>query len=266
MEAMKRVLPQPIRQIVGKPIRAIRAKLEMAYFEYRIRQAPPVLVYTMGKVGSTSICSSLQGSYPGAVVHTHGFSERHHDPKVRRLVRVFRKQEISLKVISLTRDPIGRNVASFFHNFERDMGVPCLEEHFSLGTLRSLFLQNYRHEIPLQWFDNQIGQNLGIDVYATAFPKCGVGSFASRGIELLVMRHDLPDLEKIDHITEFLGIDGFSLVNTNIGAEKNYAETYQRFQELVTFPESYVEQMCESKYFNHFYDLEDVEAVRRKWS
>ncbi|MGF1582488.1 MAG: putative capsular polysaccharide synthesis family protein [Gemmataceae bacterium] len=266
MEAIKRMVPSPIRRIVGRPIRAVRSTLEKTYFEYCIRQTPPSLVFTMGKVGSMSVWTSLQKTYPGVVIHTHGFSHRHHDQKVRRLFHLFREREISLKVISLTRDPIGRNVASFFHNFERDMGLPCLEQYFSLGTLRSLFLQNYRHEIPLQWFDNQLGHSLGIDVYAEPFPECGHAQYTGERVELLVMRSDLPDTEKTGLIKQFLGIDGFSLVNTNIAAEKNYAETYRRFKELVTFPESYVRMMCDSKYFNHFYSQGEIEAIRKKWS
>jgi len=32
------------------------------------------------------------------------------------------------------------------------------------------------------------------------------------------------------------------------------------------FPKNFVDKMCDSKYFRHFYDSEYIESVRQRWT
>jgi hypothetical protein len=172
----------------------------------------------------------------------------------------------SLNVISLTRDPIGRNISVFFQNFEKHTGVPYHKANFSIEELKTIFLNKFSNGKPLGWYDRNIKANFGIDVYRTSFPKCGFATYTHKNVRLLVLKSEIDDNEKQRAIGEFLNINNFQLLNRNISADKEYASTYMDFKRNVKLPSDYLEMMCKSKYFTHFYDQEVIDAVRTKWS
>jgi hypothetical protein len=236
------------------------------FIEHDLRRATPVIVYQMGKVGSSSVYRSLREQYPGVVLHTHGFSAKNRDPRVRRVYRWAIDEALPLNVVSPVREPVARNVSAFFENFERDTGVSYADSRFTVDELRTLFLTKYNHEIPLEWFDECILAKFGIDVFATPFPASGFCCYSRNNIRLLVVRCETEDAAKAGAIGDFLGIPAFRITNANIGEDKDYAPAYRAFKSSVALPPEYVEKMCGSKYFNHFYPKETIDATRQKWS
>lgn len=258
IKKLKNAIPKPLRQFSRELTDAFR-------FRRDIGRAVPVLVYQMGKVGSSSVYRSLTGQYAGVVGHSHVFCAGHHRPLVRRLYEHVMIKSQPLKVISLTREPVGRNVSAFFQNFERFTGVPFIQSEFSIEELRDIFLKNYDHEIPLTWFDNNILSNFGIDVFSTPFPVNGIGRYQNRNVELLVMRLGITDEEKIAAIQEFLELDRFELININLGAKKFYSQAYRDFAGSIKLPLDYLDQMYSSNYFRHFYSEDRRRALIERW-
>jgi len=81
------------------------------------------------------------------------------------------------------------------------------------------------------------------------------------------MHSEISDEEKSKAIADFLQINNFSLFkNENIGEKKEYQAIYKDFKSNLLLPAEYVELMCNSKYFNHFYSREKIESVRKRWS
>jgi hypothetical protein len=156
-------------------------------------------------------------------------------------------------------------VSGFFQNFERHTGVPHHRADFSLEKLKVIFLERFSHGRILQWFDNNIKANFDIDVYAESFPACGYATHSRRNIRLLVMRSEISNEEKVKAIKNFLELDEFQLVNKNISAQKEYGPTYIDFKRNVKLPPDFIDMLCNSKYFNHFYDQNVIDAVRKKW-
>lgn len=236
------------------------------FLERNLRRATPVIVYQMGKVGSSSIYRSLRQQYAGVVLHTHGFSPKNRDPRVRRVCHWAMTERFRLNVVSLVREPIGRNVSAFFENFERDTGVAYADSRLTIDELTRLFLEKYHHEIPLEWFDQSILAKFGIDVFATPFPESGVCTYTRNNVRLLVARCESEDSVKARAIGDFLGIPGFAIANANIGEDKDYAPTYKAFKASAVLPPEYISRMCGSKYFTHFYPEDFIEATRAKWN
>ena len=112
------------------------------------------------------------------------------------------------------------------------------------------------------WVFN-IKLNFGIDVYDIPFPEEGFFITENENIDLLVMRHDIKDSQKEKLIKKFLGINNFTLSNTNIGDEKDYSSTYNKFKTL-SIPDDYLDKMLNSKYTKHFF-LNDIDTIRNKW-
>jgi Putative capsular polysaccharide synthesis protein len=243
----------PARLMPNRLKHLARKWMNRLAFESKLRIATPVLVFQMGKVGSLSVHESLRRQHPGNVVHTHRFTADHDDSQVRRLFRWAFLQARPLDVISLTREPVSRNISAFFQNLERETGSPFAESRFSLEELRTIFLERYDHELPLEWFDRNIRAIFGIDVFATPFPACGVETYERGKVRLLVIRSEIDDTAKVRAIGDFLGLPAFRLVNTNVGADKEYADVYRAFKSQVQLPREYVERMRGSKYFRHFY-------------
>ncbi len=82
---------------------------------------------------------------------------------------------------------------------------------------------------------------------------------------MLVMRVEMDDTEKVGAIRDFLQLPDFRLRNRNIGSNKEYADIYSRFLVEVRLPREYIDQMCDSRYFRHFYPPSFIEKTREKW-
>lgn len=228
----------------------------------RMKIATPVIVLQMGKVASTSIYESLKGYYIGGVFHAHRFERDNLDPNIRMLYRYVFDEERPLKIVSLVREPIGRNVSAFFENYDRIVGEKAHKTSLSLEQMKQAFYTAWTNEEPLNWFDEVIKADFGIDVYSLPFPDSGVRVYSAGRFELLVMKHDLPNSVKEKEIKAFLGIEIFKISEANVGDQKLYFKEYGKFKDEPLSVE-YVDRMLSSKYAKHFYP--NSRALRLKW-
>jgi len=245
-----------------KPIQSFLAKI---VFEIQLHRATPAFVFQMGKVGSTSVYLNLIRFYPGAVVHSHNFLEDHKRYQTRRLYRWAVIDKKPIKIVSLVREPISRNLSALFQNYQRDLGIPFDGEKVDYEKLEEVLLSRY-HLGQTRWFERRIEAIFGLDVYATPFPARGYETYSKDNIELLVLRLELPNSEKERVIKEFFGLKRFEIVNANVGAEKDYAEQYRKFKSVVRLTPEYIDAICNSKFARHFYSAEDIEKVRVAWA
>ncbi len=232
-----------------------------------LRRHPPIFVYQLGKVASKAIRDSLVDVYKGEVIHGHGFEANHKQGECRELHEYWfsSRPPKRLFIISPVREPIGRNISAFFENFKKRYGVPPEESGWSIGVLKQRFLEDFEHSQPLNWFDLEMKRYFDLDVYSHDFPPEGYCEIVKERVRLLVFRVELNDQVKIDCMSKFLGIEPFPLTKVNVGSCKSYQDLYRKFLQEVKLPVAYVDAMCESKYFRHFYPDEFIDSVRRKW-
>lgn len=230
----------------------------------RSKRQTPVFVYQMGKVGSTSIYESLKQRYGGNVLHAHTFGPFHSSAEVRALFRYHHAEQAPIKIITLVREPVTRNLSAFFQNFRRDTGQSVENCQLDAFELKKTFMNSYPHEIPLVWFDNNLLKHFQIDVYETPFPECGYVEINQSQTEVLVMRHDLPDETKKDLIGKFVGLKDFVIEHHNIGAEKQYAHLYAKLQQA-KLPLEHLYYLASSKYMHHFFH-NDMREIIFSWS
>jgi len=248
-------------------------------------------VYTPAKVGSSSIYYSLVSQYSGIVTKGHNFFQkidqeydvggapRSLNPSKRvkvwssQIVQLYKHSIIKKKklfVITSIRDPFSRNMSAFFDNFERDVGIPFNQSTFGLNELKDKFLScntggNYHFWI-LDWFEDHINNHFGIDVYSKLFPKNGYCHYTNKNIELLVIKLEIPNEMKEKAIKEVIGLKSFQLnVKANIGKQKEYAEVYRDFKSKMKFPNDYLEKITKSKFLNHFYSKDEINAMIKRW-
>ena len=266
-EKIKKILPTQISKWArNRGIRSVSTLKYVLLFDHYLQKSPPIYVYQMGKVGSMSIYKSLLRQYPGIVLQAHNFRADNEDIMVQKLHHYTFTQKKPLKVISLTREPVGRAISSFFQNFFRDTGLMLEDQHYETEELKQLFLDKHDHYYALKWFDNNIKKNFGIDVFSEPFPKdLGYKIYNNDNVDLLVLQSELDDARKQAIVREYLGFEGFLLKNENIGKEKVYSQTYNKFKSEVRLPEKYINYLCKSTYFNQFYDDKTYQKILTRW-
>lgn len=246
----------------------------------------PVLVYTMGKVGSSSIAQSLsqqflsQKTHPVFQIHRMNpehiqavrseYLRHHHKPPKDdiglALYHGVIKQCRPAKIITLVRDPIHRNISAFFQNFGRFTGVNYQQSSLSTEALIEGFLANYNHTIPLTWFDQEIKAVLGFDVYQYPFSQAqGCLQHTHKNFEILILKSEIEDRVKEQAIQNFLGLKAFQLQRYNVAQTKAYSQTYQAFLQTIQLPDSYLEAMYQAPYTQHFYSAAEITKMRQKW-
>jgi hypothetical protein len=125
----------------------------------------PILIYQMGKVGSTSISKSLELFGYSSVFHIHRLNPEHIDhvrenfltrnlePSSFRigklLYRYIIEKKRHIKVITLIRDPISRNISGFFENKDNHLPTEAIN-HYDFHIYVKTFLDKYPHHIPLE--------------------------------------------------------------------------------------------------------------------
>ena len=267
-------------------------------------EGPPLLIYQMGKVGSKTIRSSLKASnldMPIFLVHFLS-QDRVREMEIERLKYLGTSKETLLrhiwrymylndriaggmdgerwKIITLTREPISRNLSTFFENLEiesldNEKRYRVQSDYYdfdlsldldNLDELTAMFFNRLHHERPLKFFDDEIKRVFGMDVYSSDFPMdSGYKIYAADSVDVLLIR--LEDLNSCVHeaIRDFLWITDLDIVNSNVGKDKPNAALYDVFKRSMVFPRSYVDKMYDSKYARHFYSSEEIAAFRSRW-
>jgi len=251
---------------------------------------PPILIYQVGKVGSTSVYLSLRERCKNVdLYHAHIISKEGEDflkewvgyitpsavfPEVlqARLIRS-RYHRYSgdkrWKVISLIRDPVALNLSSFFQNI-RKFFPDFRDEHYmddsGAEKLLQCFYNEYPHDLPETWFKQEIGGFLGIDIYKKVFDhKQGYILYEGEKADLLILR--LEDLDRIGEriIGEFMGIDNFMLKKSNVAKNKYYARSYRNIVSNKLLSEEYVCKTYGSAIAKYFYTPGEIENFKTRW-
>jgi Putative capsular polysaccharide synthesis protein len=271
----------------------------------------PILVYQMGKVGSSSIRNSLfrcQDPRTRLVLMCHEFfpirnrdpgkidiepeykeyvvREMEHDRRVfeqftlrQRLGWLFRKKFYTeriyrayvqpggqVRAITLVRDPVAHNISLFFQVFGQYTGTTIEESGYGIDEMIRIFLDRYAYYRPLIWLDAELKTTLGIDVYKSPFPlDKGYAIMSRDNISLLVLKCELDDQSKTDAIKEFLGLEDFEIVRSNVTSQKSHAKQYQEFKQRIVIPAPLLDEVYGSKFAKHFYSTDELARLRAHW-
>jgi hypothetical protein len=235
------------------------------------------LVYTMGKVGSSSIYHSIHDNV-GQIhsldeeIPTKYFISKDRSTWIGHLIsRIIWKLVVKkvkkcmdksdkVKIITGVRDPVSRNVSSYFQGMQTKDKV-----NYDIENYLNEFQLVTNHNVPLYWFDHELKRHLGINIFETEFNKDLGYKIINKGkYEIFIYR-----LENLDSIIEevrsFVGENNFSYTKKNITEKKVKNHLLSEFKNKVIFSNEYLEAMYNSKYMNHFYSRKEIKDFIKKY-
>ncbi|MBV7298003.1 putative capsular polysaccharide synthesis family protein [Enterovibrio paralichthyis] len=248
-----------------------------------------VLVYQMGKVGSSSIEVSLeQANIPSWHIHTFDDNEEFQmyrntadvacffDWPVRtayKLTLAHRKRILQkrdhLKIITLVRDPIATVVSRFFQDLHIQFIAGKKNEaiHGDMdATLRHLtdaFETQLRLDYFTGWFDREIKRQFGVDVLAhVKDPGQSHWRIEQNGCDILLLKCEAIN-QSADVLAGFFDMPGFTLSSSNEASNKWYSALYQRFKE--TYPFERLFHLYDAPLYRAVYSEEEIARFKQKW-
>lgn len=244
----------------------------------------PIIVYQMAKVGSSAVAGAL--ALTGRpVFHVHRMNADHleamragrrargwrslpvpaHDRLGLRLNEKVVKAGRAAKIVTLVREPIGRNLSSYFEHLDAIWHAADAHTALSMAELRRGFIERYPHDEPLTWFDDEMRPVLGIDVYDRPFDTRGCMTMRHANVDVLVLKSEMDDDAKRRALAAFLDLDVPPLAPVNRTADKAKGAAYAQFVETVGLTDAYLDRMLSSRYCRHFYREDERESLRRKY-
>lgn len=251
----------------------------------RYRINAPILIFQMGKVGSTSVYRALrEQALPVPVEHVHLLADLddverwvrrtypypsstlrqiEHDRRLRQMIDT--QPATRWNVITLVREPVIRNVSSFFESLH-EFVPEARTGDVSVETLGHAFVQRFGHAAPLEWFQKQLVPVFGINPYAAPFPHdAGFQVLEGERARLLIMRTKDLATYFSSAIDAFLGVKIRRLRRANESEGKWYSAMQQRFLADFRFPPSYLDEMYGSEYARHFYTADELAGFRARF-
>ncbi len=241
----------------------------------------PVLVHTMGKVGSSSITAMLASSQRFEPIQIHmlradkiealeakhrarGLEVPQHLRDARRVLDEILPGTGRVRIVSLVRDPVARNLSAYFQNL--DIWKLGWQPGADVTPYIASFFTEYPHHVPLVWFDRQLKATLGLDVFSVPFDFHRERLILRTDrYELIVLRCELPDPRKKELLEEFLGETGLPLGRANEAHKKSYAAAYKEVLAAIELPTDYLDRQYDSPCARHFYTEVERASFRRRW-
>lgn len=215
-----------------------------------------IWVWQPGKVGSLTVWYTLK-RYGVESVHIHDIArlikeEGINDDELQNAIRT--KQ---IKIITLVREPIARDVADYFENYD----LHCINKDLIQDVLLGFAEKNHQ----FMWFDWEIKDLLKIDIFEYPFDReKGYGLIKKGNIEILILKLERLN-ENVEILGKFLNLNNLVLENANEGAKKPYAKLYKEVKETLIIPQKVIDSYYKgNNRMDHFYTEEEKAGFLKK--
>ena len=270
--------------------KTLRAKREAA-FAFSNPGAPPVLIYQMGKVGSSTVYRSLlAASLPNSIFHLHCLSDDlitqrsnlkkagvYPPPYHIYLGEATQKQlnehpDFPIKIISLVRDPIALKIFDIFQNpsfteesIQTDTGL--IDSQKASKYINNTLSNSQGFPYIYEWFNKELKTVFDIDVFAQPFPlEAGYAVYSKANVEVLLIR--LEDLSEKGPkaISDFLKLENpLDLKRNNSRDNSKDKDAYHEVHKSISLSLSTCKQIYSSDFVKHFYNESMINTFLSKW-
>ena len=243
---------------------------------YDLEKYPHAIwIYQPGKVGSSSIRKTLI-NYNKKVVHFHWIksnvvAEMH----LAEIENLFKNQVVRVesalknkrttKIITLVRDPLARELSEFMQRFMTEYVNLNIRNNIK-DSAREFIEKRLIENDEYMWFDRELKELTGIDVYAYPFNKeKGYAWIRKDNVEILILKMEQMN-ENSEVIGEFIGVSNLIIEKDNIGSQKHYKYIYEELKNELRISRNVVyKTYMENSRMDHFYTLSEKQKFLHKW-
>jgi hypothetical protein len=159
------------------------------------------------------------------------------------------KNRKKIKIITIVRHPVERNISMFFQGLSFWMSE-YIDQHdretraADIHWLHEVFYKTFNHAYCDNWFDLEIKRLTGIDVFSQVFDlEEGCSVYESGKYSVMVLK--VEDIERnINKIEKFIG-KKVNIDKVNKAEDKWYAPVYKNF--ITTLDRSHPQVVSASK-------------------
>ena len=236
------------------------------------------LVYSMGKVGSSTLYESLKSHMPfNDIFHVHFLSDywlkeilpqSPHSYNIqigkKILDTIERNPQKRLKIITLTREPISRDISNIFENPKDITGQSDMSDYALESLIEDFNKTDFSY--TLNWFDTEFKAFTEFDIYSHPFNQSrGYSIYETEEFDLLVIKLEMLSAIFQEALEEFADIKLPKLLLANTTQEKPSSTLARNFKEVYSMEPERARQIYASQYVQHFYAPEEIEIFMKKW-
>jgi hypothetical protein len=249
----------------------------------------PIVVYQMGKVGSAAVYGRLRSlNLDVPVFHAHalkylvnaeqGLGAPEHDSanllhlpaQERELWRAMQREKC-WHLITPVRAPVPRAISVFFHRLYQNGSIVGFKQRLARNEIAVSELleafSRFDDIAPRVWFEHEMHEVFGIDVYAKAFRReRGYEIYECANIRLLVIRLEDASRSIAPAMQEFLGLENFRLTSANTTESLPYGALYSEFLTQLRLSPKRVAEWHTTQYARHFYTPEELATSVERWT
>lgn len=284
---LKRKLVYTKRFLSNRLYLIIRLYVKFFIKTRNFNKRKPILIYTYGKVASSSIYYTLkQHGFLSFHIHvfdknnlekiiknrlSKGMSIPYHAILSLELLKYIQKKQIQFNIITCIREPIGQRLSAFFQSSEKYKDK-FVQEELEFNYNDVIFLINeilndaQKINYEQNWFHNSIKKNFGIDVFSIPFDyEHKYNIYSNENSNLLLMR--LEDLDNIfkDAVEKFLSPKKpVTFIKKNEGGKKFYKKAYNKVIKDFKIDSDLLNTYTNTQFFQHFY-TDKTNDLRKRW-
>jgi len=226
-----------------------------------------IIIYQMGKVGSTSIVHALREKKLNPL-HLHWIGSK--EPIAEfptNSLDVYNNINNNYAIMVIVRDPMARNLSAFFQRIRR--WASKKPEEMTAKELQKDFIEKYDVTYPDKWFDKELKEYFKLDINKKKFNKdkgYSIYEVETNRILLITLEKARNKLGKA--IKDFIGLENVEM--QRIGAYEdrkvgaNLKGKYSDMKKLI-YPKEFIEKNYNLKYVKKFYTTKEINLFKSKW-
>ena len=246
-----------------------------------------ILVYTIGKVGSTSIYRSISQNKKIniPIFHIHSLnpsrikeqkniylnSKRKSLPfhliQSNLISKQLEKYNGTLHIITLTREPITREVSSIFQDYFNFFDSPNIKNDMIKSEIKNKIKCLVKTLPESEWFHRELNEVFGLNIFDFDFDS-KKGYFVKKNKKLnfcFVRLENLQDSYSKIIKEMFNKTIDTPLVTKNLASEKFYSEKYQILKNNLRICDNDMKIILSNDYIQKFY-FDYIDEIRIRWS
>jgi hypothetical protein len=237
-----------------------------------------ILVYTLSKVGSSSVYYSLKQKFPYKEIHHVHFlgdtwlSKFKNDHEIFKnnlktadsLFKLFKKKRWNVKIITLTRDPIARDISGVFQAWQHIFDVDDITKVTAEKILDYLHTNDFLYSE--NWFETDFLEYTGLNLLNEKFDADrGYQLYSANNIPILVMQLEQLNTVYSEAMSAFMGQGEYVLLQENITSSRASGTLNKKVKTLFRLPLNKIDTIYNSKYINTFYSTAQIKSFKDKW-